>query len=276
MPVRRTPVAALVIDPARPSTLYAGLDPAGVFKSTDGGTSSTAANTGLADVSVSVPAIDPVSPTTVYAGSSNSGRSVFKSTDGGASWAAANTGLGDAGFVSALAIDPTPPTALFAGTTRGVFRSTDGGTSWSPFNTGLTDFMVLALAVAPTDPTTVYAGTEAGGVFAVTTTTGCAGTGTFRTRGRVRTAGGVGSRDSGRPLDHQRARRLRSDGLDDRDGTLRVHEAGRGNAHDHSRQRRLHLQAVEPHPHPRRGPRGGRISREVRRVDHLPFSFTSS
>jgi hypothetical protein len=47
MPVRRTPVAALVIDPAHPSTLYAGLDFAGVFRSTDGGAAWTAANTGL-------------------------------------------------------------------------------------------------------------------------------------------------------------------------------------------------------------------------------------
>ena len=68
--------------------------------------------------------------------------------------------------VFALAINPTTPTTLYAGTHHGgVFESTNGGSSWNAVNTGLTDTSVLALAINPTTPTTLYAGTNSGGVF---------------------------------------------------------------------------------------------------------------
>ena len=41
---------------------------------------------------------------------------MFKSTDGGDTWNVANTGLPDNAFVTALAIDPTTPGTLYAGT----------------------------------------------------------------------------------------------------------------------------------------------------------------
>src|SRR5262249_519160 len=51
------------------------------------------------------------------------------------------TSLGPGGEpVGALAIDPIPPTTLYAGTGgNGVFKSTNGGSSWSAVNTGLPD-----------------------------------------------------------------------------------------------------------------------------------------
>jgi photosystem II stability/assembly factor-like uncharacterized protein len=49
---------------------------------------------------------------------------VFKSTNGGANWSAVNTGLTNL-YVNALAIDPTNPNTLYAGTNGGgVFKST--------------------------------------------------------------------------------------------------------------------------------------------------------
>ena len=72
-------------------------------------------------------------------------------------------------IVSALALDPTTPTTVYAGTSQGVFKTTDGGTSWSPVNTGLTcgpyGCYATALALDPTSPTTVYAGTASSGIF---------------------------------------------------------------------------------------------------------------
>ena len=62
---------------------------------------------------------------------------MFKSTNGGANWSAVNTGLTDT-EVYALAIDPTTPATLYAGTYGGVFKSTNGGGDWSAVNTGLT------------------------------------------------------------------------------------------------------------------------------------------
>src|SRR5437899_2516260 len=61
-------IMALAIDPVTPATLYAGTYRGGVFKSTNGGESWIAANTGLPDCQVSALAIDPQTPATLYAG----------------------------------------------------------------------------------------------------------------------------------------------------------------------------------------------------------------
>ena len=44
----------------------------------------------------------------------------------------------EGGIILALAIDPTTPSTLYAGTDGGgVFKSTNGGAAWSAVNTGL-------------------------------------------------------------------------------------------------------------------------------------------
>lgn len=63
---------ALVIDPQNTSTIYAGTG-FGVFKSTDGGASWGAVNSGLTTLSTKTLAIDPRNPSTVYVGSSGGG-----------------------------------------------------------------------------------------------------------------------------------------------------------------------------------------------------------
>jgi photosystem II stability/assembly factor-like uncharacterized protein len=97
-------IYALAIDPATPSTLYAGIDD-DVFKSTNGGGSWSLVNTGLGNpvpivFTVMALAIDPATPTTLYAGTEGGG--VLKSTNGGGSWSPVNTGL-TIPFVNALA-----------------------------------------------------------------------------------------------------------------------------------------------------------------------------
>jgi hypothetical protein len=160
--------SALAINPTTPATLYAGTYNGGVFKSTDSGGSWAAANTGLTNLYVSSLAINPTTPATLFAGASQIDDhgflvygEVFKSTDSGGTWV--NTGLRTPLYVSALAINPTTPTTLYAGTYSGVFKSTDSGGTWA--NTGLTKLSVYALAINPTTPATLYAGTYVGGVF---------------------------------------------------------------------------------------------------------------
>jgi hypothetical protein len=64
-----------------------------------------------------------------------------------------------------LAIDPSAPATLYAGTSGGgVFKSTDAGGNWIAINSGLTNTVVSALAIDPSNMATLYAGTE-GGVF---------------------------------------------------------------------------------------------------------------
>ncbi len=161
-------VYALAIDPATPSTLYAGTAASGggVYKSTDGGDSWAGAGAGLPGLEVYALAVDPAAPSTVYCGTLDGG--VYKSTDGGENWTGTFVGI-DYGRIAALAIDPTVTSTLYAGaayagTGGGVYKSTDGGDSWTAINSGLTSPDVTALAIDRTHPEILYAGTG-GGVF---------------------------------------------------------------------------------------------------------------
>ena len=97
-------------------------------------------------------------------------------------WAGINVwtshGPGSVG-ITALAVDPTTPNTLYAGTQDGaVFKSTDSAGSWG--NAGLPGpSYVRALAIDPTTPGTLYAGT-CGGVFSIEQVAGTrvVGTGT--------------------------------------------------------------------------------------------------
>jgi hypothetical protein len=171
-------VSALAIDPATPSTLYAGTYGGGVFQSSNSGKVWSAVNTGLSGNALFVYAlaINPATPSTLYAGTWRSG--VFQSTNSGGSWRAVNTGLsGNALRVSTLAIDPATPGTLYAGTDGGgVFQSTNSGATWSAVSTGLSGdaLYVHALAIDPTTPSTLYAGTEVG-VFSIQQVSLCVG-----------------------------------------------------------------------------------------------------
>ncbi len=153
-----TMITALAVDPLTPTTLYAGTQGGGVFKSTDGGANWNSTN--LTNVIISALAINPQAPTILYAGTNSSG--VLKSADGGKTWT--STGLTVVGVLS-LAIDPKTPTTLYAGTNGGaVFTSTDEGVSWSSAALFLYGSCspcggVSALAIDPVIPTTLFAGT---------------------------------------------------------------------------------------------------------------------
>lgn len=104
-------IPALAIDPTAPTTLYAGTDGSGVFRSTNSG-GWAAANTGLpANLIVYALAIDPTTSATLYAGTSGG---VFKSTDSGGSWAPLGADLPNFP-IRALALDPTGAATLYAG-----------------------------------------------------------------------------------------------------------------------------------------------------------------
>jgi photosystem II stability/assembly factor-like uncharacterized protein len=148
-------VLSLAIDPASPTTLYAGTY-GGVFKSVDGGANWAAASVGLTSTYSAALAIDPLTPTTLYVGTSGGG--VFKSVDAGASWSA--TGLAT-GSVNALAIDPANPATLYAGGSMGILmmKSVDGGANWSAADGGLFQ-QPMSIAIDPAASSTVYAGTN--------------------------------------------------------------------------------------------------------------------
>ncbi|MCI0392718.1 MAG: SBBP repeat-containing protein [Acidobacteria bacterium] len=164
-------VNRLAIDPVNPSTLYAATN-IGVFKTVNGGGAWTAANNGLGQGSpqtdVLALAIDPSAPMTLYAGIIGFAGALFKTTDGGATWRASNTGLNFPGQttlqnVLSLAIDPSAPATLYAGTAfGGVYKTNNGGGMWSASNIGLPNQAVSNVVVDRANPANVYAGVNAG------------------------------------------------------------------------------------------------------------------
>ena len=127
--------SAVVFEPGNASHLYAVSADAGVFRSTDSGTTWTALNAGISGSSPRSLAIDPTAASTVYLATANSG--LFRSTDAGLHWTAMNNGLTTV-HIQAVSIDPASPSHLLAGTNGAwIFRSTDAGGHWAPSNTGL-------------------------------------------------------------------------------------------------------------------------------------------
>ena len=141
-------VTALAIDPTTPSTLYAGTYQRRVQehgRRRHAGRRSTPA----CPTTPSSPRSPSIPPRPARS-TPRRGGGVFKSTDGASTWNAVNTGLPGNTSVTALAIDPTTPSTLYAATYGGgVYKSTDG--AGSSVNAGSsTNLVVSALAIDPT------------------------------------------------------------------------------------------------------------------------------
>jgi photosystem II stability/assembly factor-like uncharacterized protein len=152
-------VLTLAIDPMIPTTLYAGTQTQGVFKSMDSGSSWVPVNSGLVNVKIGALAIDPLLPTTIYAGTyGNDGTNgaAYKSVDGGKHWIEITNGM-DGAYVFSLAIDPCTPATLYAGTSGGTFKSTNGGEVWQKLNTRIPEPYITHLIIDPLTPTNLYA-----------------------------------------------------------------------------------------------------------------------
>ena len=110
-------------------------------------------------------AVHPTDGETLWIGAADGG--VWKSTDGGASWSA-HMQNENALSMGAVAVDPSNPEVLYAGTGElssntdaytgaGVFKSTDGGETWT--GSGLTTVGAFSrIIVHPSNGNIVYAG----------------------------------------------------------------------------------------------------------------------
>jgi hypothetical protein len=148
-------------------TVYAGTNCL-VYESVNGATTWTTSSPLFA---VSALAVAPNRPLTVYAG----GDTLLDTLTGGASWI--DLGIvfpADAttGGITALAVDPSSSSIVYAGTAAdGILKTTNGGVTWNTVNTGLPNVPIGSLALVPagTSPSTViYAGTNGYGVYAST------------------------------------------------------------------------------------------------------------
>jgi photosystem II stability/assembly factor-like uncharacterized protein len=113
------------------------------------GGSWTKADAGLArsPVWVRTLVVDPLSPSTIYA----VGGSLFKSTDAGGTWSM----VGGVSSVSALVINPSDSSILYAVAHGTVVKSMDGGESWTVTGFGLSS--AFGLVIDPQNTSTVYA-----------------------------------------------------------------------------------------------------------------------
>ncbi|HEY6928928.1 MAG TPA: YCF48-related protein [Thermoanaerobaculia bacterium] len=160
-------VVSLAMDPNTPTTLYAST-PDGLYKSTDNGGSWL--KTKLRDEIFAL-TIDPSSPSVIYAGTEAdySYGGIFgtfdllmKSTDGGVSWNKSQKGLPEgSATITAIAIDPSNASVLYAGTDAGLYKSLDAGTNWVLIAPELAQ-PVSSLVIDPVKTSTLYAGTSQG------------------------------------------------------------------------------------------------------------------
>ena len=194
-------VNAIAIDPATPTTVYAGTDRGGVFKSLDGGETWTPSAAGIrtsrADHDRDRGRPGDAGTQSTPARALGLGGGVFRSTDAGASWSFTSLGglnaiaidpatpstvyaVGDGirkssdaganwtevqtGFFDCVAIARSSPSTVYAGGPFGMYKTTDGGATWT-FVFGHPTEPILAVAIHPTMPNVVYAGVEDAGVF---------------------------------------------------------------------------------------------------------------
>jgi photosystem II stability/assembly factor-like uncharacterized protein len=162
--------------PDHPETLYAGIEPAGLFVTNDCGLSWQPvdalnnhetrnawqpAGGGLALGSIQY---DPRDPRRIYCSLSAGG--VYRSDDDGASWSACNAGV-RADFlpnryphagqcVHRLLLHPAQPDRLYQQNHCGVYRSDDRGASWIEITSDLPSEYGYALAVDPANADVAY------------------------------------------------------------------------------------------------------------------------
>ncbi len=149
------------------STLYAGVDQAGIFQSNDRGESwrpmpglndhstRSAWQPGFGGLCAHTILADPKNPKRSWCGISAVG--VFRSDDGGATWSPKNSGVPailedkdwkDIGCcVHALASDPTDAMTIYRQDHLGMFRTRNGGDSWERIENGLPSRFGFPLAI---------------------------------------------------------------------------------------------------------------------------------
>jgi len=152
-------IAAVATAPADPAVVYlAAYEPAGLYRSTDGGETWQAARGGLAAVAPLCLVVDPTNPMRAWVGTMAGG---YRTTDGGEYWQT----MVDLGLmpVYALVSDQAGAHLYAGGEEPGLWRSDDGGQTWSYRAVGSTQAPLLSLAVA--NDGSLLAGTAGQGLW---------------------------------------------------------------------------------------------------------------
>ena len=159
-----------------PDTVYAGVEDAALFCSTDGGTSwqempglrnhqsGPGWSPGAGGMCLHTILIDPTNPNRLYVAISAAG--AFRSEDGGTTWQPINRGLyskyipnptAEVGHcVHRIALHPSRPRVLFMQKHWDVMRSDDGGDSWHKISGDLPTDFGFVIDVHAHQPETVF------------------------------------------------------------------------------------------------------------------------
>ena len=154
----------IAADPSRPAHIFLGTADGHVFASEDSGSHWTLLGrvSPRQDAVVTSIVVDPRNKEGIFASAWTqdpaAGGGVFRSEDGGRTWRDAGL-AGQA--VRALAMAPSDPNVLVAGTLDGAYRSLDGSKSWERItpehHEELRNFD--SLAIDPRNPLTIFVGT---------------------------------------------------------------------------------------------------------------------
>jgi photosystem II stability/assembly factor-like uncharacterized protein len=159
-----------------PDTVYAGVEDAALFCSTDGGmtwremsglrrhTSGPSWQPGAGGMCLHTIVLDPTRPERMFIAISAAG--VFRTDDGGDTWLPINRGLHSEGIadpdaevghcVHRIALHPSRPDVLFMQKHWDVMRSEDAGDSWHEVSGNLPSDFGFPIAVHAHEPDTVY------------------------------------------------------------------------------------------------------------------------
>ena len=168
MPVTGSVVWSLLFRPRTPSVMYAGMAPAQIFRTTDGGdnweplpiTMGRDVITMSFDTRVIAMAADPASPDEMYAGLEVGG--VIRSLDGGQSWQPINHGLAEGGEdrldLHGVQVSADQPGTVYISAREGMFRGRNRGEVWEAIDLGRYSPITYTrnLVVAPHEPSTLY------------------------------------------------------------------------------------------------------------------------
>jgi photosystem II stability/assembly factor-like uncharacterized protein len=160
----------------RADALFAGVEPAGLFSSTDGGQTWSHVSglrehpsrpewqPGAGGLCLHSIVPHPVDSHRMWVAISAVG--TFETTDDGRSWQTRNRGV-RADFIPGpapdfgqcvhkLGLHPVRPEVLYQQNHCGVYRSDDGGRQWTEISDGLPSEFGFPIAIHPHDPSTIY------------------------------------------------------------------------------------------------------------------------